>query len=168
MDECLKPTVKFGGGKIQVWGCFSYYGQGSLFRIKGKMMGEKYRSILKHHMAPHYKEMKQQHGVNFIFQHDNDPKHTSRVAQNYLQNQQYEVLDWSSQSPDMNPIENLWQLVKKGLYDRIDRASSLDDLFELVKEEWEKIPLVEMQKLVHSMPRRCKAVLKSNGGSTKY
>ena len=92
---------------------------------------------------------------------DNDPKHTSKVARNYLANQDYTVLDWASQSPDMNPIEHLWQMVKTAIFKRVDRASSLDDLFEIVKEEWRKIPLAEMQKLVHSMPKRCKAVLKS-------
>jgi len=168
LDECISPTVKFGGGKIQVWGCFSYCGAGSLYRIKGRMNGADYRSILKHRMAPHHKELKQREGVDFIFQHDNDPKHKSHVAQNYLRNQNYTVLDWASQSPDMNPIENLWNLVKRAIYQRIDRASSLDDLFDIVKEEWEKIPLAAMRTLVHSMPQRCKAVIASKGCSTKY
>ncbi len=168
LDECISPTVKFGGGKIQVWGCFSYCGAGTLYRIEGKMNAEKYRSILKHRMAPHHKELKETKGVDFIFQHDNDPKHTSKKAMNYLANQNYNVLEWPSQSPDLNPIENLWKQVKQAIYYRVDRASSLDNLFEIVKEEWEKIPVANMQKLVHSMPNRCKEVIKKMGGATKY
>jgi len=168
MEECISPTVKHGGGKIQVWGCFSYCGAGTLFRIRGKMTGKDYRSILKHRMAPYHKELKEQEGVDFVFQHDNDPKHTSKVAKNYLANQNYKVLDWPSQSPDLNPIENLWDVVKKAIFRRIDRASSLDSLFDIVKEEWEKVSLVEMQKLVHTMPKRCKALLKAQGGHINY
>lgn len=168
LDECISPTVKFGGGKIQVWGCFSYCGAGTLYRIKGKMDAEKYRSILKHRMAPHHKELKETHGIDFVFQHDNDPKHTSKKAKNYLANQNYSVLEWPSQSPDLNPIENLWEQVKKAIYYRVDRASSLDDVFLIVQEEWAKIPVANMQKLVHSMPNRCKAVIKAQGCSTKY
>ena len=168
LDECISPTVKFGGGKIQVWGCFSFHGVGTHYRIEGKMTGEMYRSILKHRMAPHHKELKKTRGTDFIFQHDNDPKHTSKKAKNYLSNQKYNVLEWPSQSPDLNPIEHLWQQVKRAIYYRVDRASSLDHLFQIVKEEWEKIPVANMQKLVHSMPDRCKEVIKKKGGSTKY
>lgn len=54
MEECISPTVKHGGGKIQVWGCFSYEGVGKLYRVNGIMDGKKYREILKNQMAPDF------------------------------------------------------------------------------------------------------------------
>ena len=61
--ECLTSTVKHGGGKIQVWGCFSYYGSGPMDWVKGIMDGPKYREILKNHMVPHLKDIE---GKNLV------------------------------------------------------------------------------------------------------
>jgi hypothetical protein len=168
LPECLAPTVKFGGGKIQVWGCFSYNGAGPLYRIHGKMNGAKYREILKNQMAPYLQDVQGQMGVQPIFQQDNDPKHTSKVAMNYLNNKEFLVLDWASQSPDMNPIENAWKFVKDAIFARMDRASNLDEVFEIVKDEWEKIPIEKFRKLIDRMPKRVEALYKSRGRSTKY
>ena len=73
-------------------------------RIEGKMNGPMYRSILKTYMAPYLRKLSKDKDVQFIFQHDNDPKHTSKVAKKYLQNANIVLLDWPSQSPDLNPI----------------------------------------------------------------
>jgi len=163
-ENCLAPTVKHGGGKIQVWSCFSYEGVGKLYQINGIMDGKKYREILKNQMAPHLRRL----GQDFIFQHDNDPKHTSKVAKNYLKNAHFVVLDWPSQSPDLNPIENLWRVAKKRMQDNPIKATSLSHLFELAKQAWESITLDEIHKIIDSMPQRIKAVLKARGGHTKY
>ena len=104
-EECISPTVKHGGGKIQVWGCFSYEGVGKLYRINGIMDGKKYREILKNQMAPHLRDL----GMDFVFQQDNDPKHKSKVAMNYLKNVKFVVLDWV---PRYESYENLWYVVK--------------------------------------------------------
>jgi hypothetical protein len=168
LPECIAPTVKFGGGKIQVWGCFSWYGAGPVYRIKGNMTGVKYRQILKDKMAPFMRNTEGKLGIQPIFQHDNDPKHRSKVAKNYLSNQQFKVLSWPSQSPDMNPIENAWKHVKDNIYGRVDKASNLDEVFDIVKEEWEKISLEYFRKLISSMPDRVKALYSAHGHSTKY
>ena len=89
--ECIIPTVKHGNGKIQIWGIFSYYGVGPLKLIEGTLTGAKYREILKTHMRLFIQRLKKDHGHDFIFQHDNDPKHTSRVVKKYLSTQSYNV-----------------------------------------------------------------------------
>ena len=103
-----------------------------------------------------------------IFQHDNDPKHTSKVAQKYLQNKKIVVLDWPSQSPDMNPIEHGWRIVKDKIFSRIDHATKLDQVFEIAKEEWNKLDLSYFQNLIKSMPRRIEAVYQARGRHMKY
>jgi transposase-like protein len=168
-NDCLEKTVKHGGGKIQVWACFSYFGSGPMYWIKDIMTGAKYREILKHHMVPHMKDIEGQNlDIKVVFQHDNDPKHTSKVVKRYLEDKELEVLNWVSQSPDINPIENGWRKVKAAMADRESKARNLAEVFEIAQEEWAKIPLSYFQGLVESMPRRCAAVIAARGGHTKY
>ena len=164
-EICLKPTVKFGGGHINVWGCFSSKGVGPLYRINGIMNGAMYREILKNYMSPHLVKL----GIsNFIFQQDNDPKHKSKVVTNYLENKKVRVLSWPSQSPDLNPIENIWGHIKRKISKDCIKASSLDDVFMFVQKHWEAVDDKFIQNLVLSMPRRIKKVIKNKGGHIKY
>ena len=166
-DECLTPTVKHGGGKIQVWGCFTAKGVGHIHHINGIMDQTIYKHILVHHMRP---SLMQLGGKDYIiFQQDNDPKHTAKSVGKYIERAKYLVLEgWPSQSPDLNPIENLWQELKTRLYHARPRPSNKDELFALLKREWEALPQDVLRNFVHSMPRRIEAVIKAKGGHTKY
>lgn len=165
--NCVTSTVKHGGGKIQVWGCFTANGVGHIHHIKGIMDQKMYKQILIHHMRP---SMMQLGGKdNIIFQQDNDPKHTAKTVQDYIRRARYLVLqNWPAQSPDLNPIENLWKELKTRTYSHRPRPTNKEELFNVVKHEWEALPVNLLKKLVHSMPRRITAVIKANGGHTKY
>ena len=108
-----------------VWGCFLWNGVGSFYRVKGIMKKEQHREILIHHMRPSAKRL---NGNDFIFQHDNDLKHTSNLVKNYLQNQRIEVLSWPPQSSDLSPIENLWYELNRQLNNR--QCNTEDELFQ--------------------------------------
>lgn len=75
------PTVKQGGGSVMVWGAFSAYGVAPLVQIEGRMNGIMYREILQNNLLQ-YATAK--FGSSWIFQHDNDPKHTSAVVKKWL------------------------------------------------------------------------------------
>ena len=157
------PTVKHGGGNVMVWGCFSGRGMGPLHRIDGIMDKNKYLDILETVMLPYTRGHL---GRGFIFQQDNDPKHTSGVVQQWLTRKRVQVLEWPSQSPDLNPIEHLWEELSRRLKHR--RARNSEEKFLQLKEEWEKIPDSVIETLIESMPRRCQAVIDSCGYPTKY
>ncbi len=100
------------------------------------------------------------------FQQDNDPKHTAKITKEWLHNNSVTVLEWPSQSPDLNPIVHLWRDLKMAVHQRL--PSNLTELERICKEEWHRIPKSRCEKLVASFPKRLMAVLNQKGASTKY
>ena len=73
----------------------------------------------------------------FAFQQDNNPKHTAKTTQEWLRDKFVNVLEWPSQSPDLNPIEHLWRDLKIAV--QRHPPSNLTELERLSREEWEKL-----------------------------
>ena len=166
-EECIDPTVKFGGGKINIWGCMGWNGVGIAVEVEGNLTKEQYVDILKEALPQSVEKL----GVpwdQLIFQQDNDPKHTSGLATDWFIKQDIEVLDWPAQSPDLNPIEHLWFLLKQRLKCYNVPPKGTHELWDRVVVEWNRIEAGECQRLIESMPRRVAAVIKAKGGSTKY
>lgn len=159
---CIK-TLKHGGGSVMVWGCFSAAGLGPLHRINGIMDQYVYKNILMDVMLP-YAEWEMP--LRWVFQQDNDPKHTSRLVKTWLNDHNITVMNWPPQSPDLNPIENLWEIVKRKI--NRENVKNADDFFKRVQTAWNEVPPNIIQNLIESMPRRCKAVVKNKGFATKY
>ena len=104
-----------------------------------------------------------------IFQHDNDPKHTSDLVKGYLLDQRYEVINWPPQSSDLNPIENMWVLLKRRLNEYETAPKGIPDLSERVTEAWyNTIKQEECQKVIDGMPNCVKVCLERNGLRTDY
>ena len=98
------PKVKFGGGSIMIWGCFSTLGVRNIEIIEGRINGAYHRNILERclHQSVHLLSLK----PGWVFQQDNDPKHTAKLTKSWLSSNRIDILKWPSQSPDLNPIEN--------------------------------------------------------------
>ena len=95
-----------------VWGCFSFFGVGNIVRIYGTMDGDLYRQILTEDLLGTLRW----HRINkrdIIFQQDNDSKHTATETKEWFYHNNIEVLDWPPYSPDLNPIENLWNKIDR-------------------------------------------------------
>ncbi len=137
-EKCMVPTVKHGGGSVLMWGCLSAAGVGELHFIDGIMNSQMYCSILKEKMLPSLRAL----GRRALFQHDNDPKHTSKATVGFLKKNRVKVIQWPSMSPDLNPIEHLWGILKRQVEHH--SPSSIQSLKEVILEEWKKIDLAKM------------------------
>lgn len=157
----IRPLPK-NRQKIFAWGGFCVKGKTSLFCFTEIMNAEFYVGILRQH----HSEIRRMLGRRWRFQQDNDPKHTSRIAKKFLAETFPEVLDWPANSPDLNPIENLWSIVKRNVEKRI--PANISELNQYLVEEWEKIPNSMLSNLALSMNRRCQMIIDSNGERINY
>lgn len=125
-----KKTIKHGGGNIMLWGCFSASGVGPLYWIQGNMCAPDYVNILNEVMLPYAEENMP---LKWELVQDNDPKHSSKLAKKWFLDNEVGVMDWPAQSPDLNPIEHLWGVLKKRLSGF--QTKNKDDLWKKVQEE---------------------------------
>jgi len=97
---------------------------------------------------------------------DNDPKHTSILVQTWFHNNGITLVDYPPYSTDLNPIEHRWASMARRIEAR--PASTMEQLQDIVAEEWERTPLDLLRTLAHSMPARCQAVIGAKGEHTTY
>ena len=150
------PTVKH-------W-CFAAGGTGALHTIDGIMRMENYVDILKQHLKTSVRKLKL--GCKWVFQMDNDPKHTSKVVAKWLKDNNVTVLEWPLQSPDLNPIEDLWAELKKRV--RARRPTNLTQLHQLCQEDWARIHSTYCGKLVEGYLECLTQDKQFKGNATKY
>ncbi|KAL1916315.1 uncharacterized protein VTP21DRAFT_5932 [Calcarisporiella thermophila] len=166
-ERHIQPTIKHSGGSIMMWGYTTSYGIGRAYRIIENLNAEIYSRILDQEMIATlqlYNLSKQE----IVFQHDNDPKHKAKLIDRLFENNQIQVLHWPSQSPDLNPIENLWAEIKGHLRSRFPKITSQDDLWEKVNIVWESLTQEDCLKLIRTMTERIQADIKAKGGYTRW
>ncbi len=146
-----------------MWGAIPYAQKTQLVHIPGNLNAARYRNeILIPHMLPAMNLR------NEVFQHDNARPHTARATVDFLANQNVTVLPWPSKSPDLNPIEHLWDALDKRVRSRNPAPQNLRQLQQALEQEWGRIPQARIRRLVASMPRRVGSVLQANGGHNRY
>ncbi|CAF2093173.1 unnamed protein product [Rotaria magnacalcarata] len=162
--KCTVPTGKHGGGNVKVWRCFAWNGVGNLIFVDGNMTGEMYKEILVENLFQSSKKL--QLGKEMVFQHDNDPKHTSRVVKNSLDKQYVKRLIWPPFSPDMNPMEHLWDELERRM--KKTPAKNEKELRETLQAEWKNIGQDVTNKLVESVPNRLYECTRMKRYPTRY
>ena len=162
-DGCVVERDRFGGGSVMVWGGISYGLKSQLVVIDGNLTAARYRDEI---LRPQVIPFLQQH--NLIFQQDNARPHVARVCQNFLANHNVQPLDWPPYSPDLSPIEHLWDQLDRRVRQRQPPPTTRAQLARALEEEWNNIPIRRINTLMNSMTRRIRAVAQANGGHTRY
>lgn len=156
------PTNRFNQ-KLMYWSAVSTWAKFELVEIDGTMTAAKYVDLLRDKFVPWIRRQKK---GRWVFQQDNAPSHTARHTRAFLGDANIEVLSWPPYSPDLNPIENLWGLLKR----RVDarKPKSVIELRIIAKEEWAGISMDAIRNSIRSMPTRLKDVIESNGETIEY
>ncbi len=128
-------------------------------------MCERYHEILGRNVVVSVRKL-HLHQRSWVFQQDNDPKHSSKSTQKWLQTKRWRVLKWPAMSPDLNPIKHLWRDLKTAVGRKHPLNPNVHEQF--AKEEWSKIPVERCKKLIHGYRKRLISVIISKGGATKY
>jgi len=172
--ECLAPTFKSGRKSVMVWGCFAGGIKGPLvFCDENKEGSERinsntYITILKSYLCPFYRTVRELTEKPAIFQQDNAPIHTSKITKEWFKTNKIVTIDWPANSPDLNPIENIWKQLKDNIQNQKVFPKNVNELKVALKKEWEDLDNSVFEEVVASMPRRINAVLQARGGPTKY
>lgn len=148
-----------------VWAGISVDYKTDLHVIEDSLTGLKYQDDILH---PIVRPIAGNVGEEFIFIDDNARPHRARIVNEYLENKTIQRMDWPSLSPDLNPIEHAWDILQQRISARPTLPQNRQELQTALQEEWQQIPQASLARLMGSMGRRCRAVIASRGGHTKY
>lgn len=165
VDANVVEHDHFGGGSVMVWGGISMTGRTDLVVVDGNLTGQRYRDeILAPVVLPFLRAMPGQ----AVLQDDNARPHRARIVTAWLQQNRVNRMEWPALSPDLNPIEHVWDMLGRRVYARVPPPANLDQLRNALLQEWQNIPQRQLGYLVRGMRRRCDACARARGGHTHY
>jgi len=155
-----QPTVPYGGGSLMVWGCISHDCKLDLVTIQGNLTGDQYiRDVLQPVVVPNF---------------DNHPLatrpvymtrlHRSRAITTYLQSEAMISVPWSAMSPDVNPIEHIWDMLGRRIHAREPPVQNIRQLEAALHWELQQLSQQDIPRLTGGMRRRVEAVIPARGG----
>ncbi|KAK7107686.1 hypothetical protein V1264_015566 [Littorina saxatilis] len=164
-DDTVHERVAFCGGSVMVWGGFSLHQRTPLYHVVGNLTGQRYRDEI---LAPIVLPTLQQIGPNAVFQDDNATPHRARLVNDYIQQTGVVRMDFPACSPDMNPIEHVWDELDRQVRANHQPPRNLQQLLQMLQQEWQAIPQAFFTKLMNSMRSRCGELERKRGGHTHY
>ena len=165
LDEAVQEVVRFGGGSVMAWGAFHLHGRTPLLIICGSLTGLRYREEI---LRPLVEPALQAIGPGAILQDDNATPHRARIATQYEEQRGIQRMEWPANSPDLAPIEHLWDALGRRVRENYPPPATIEELSHRLQVEWENIPQVFLRRLVNSMRRHYLETLAANDGYTRH
>ena len=163
----IHEVVPFGGGFIMVWGFVSHDCKLELQTVAGNLTGPRYQQeILDRVVLPHSDDHRLL--TRPVYMYDNAWPLRSRAVIDFLRWSAITTLPWPARSPDMNPIEHLWDIFGHRVCERLPPVQTLAQLKQTLHEEWRRLPQRHIQRLIHGMRKRVNTVIAVAGRYTRY
>lgn len=159
----IQSVLSSGRCSVSVWGAMSADGLGPLVRISGPFNASQYCNIISTSLLPYVLD-----GC-FILQQDRSPVFTARAVSSLLEDHAVRQLRWPPCGADLNPIENVWGIMKMNLGKRNDCGRTADELWQAVEDEWGRLrsrPEI-IKSLYESLHRRIREVIENDGNFTR-
>ena len=161
-EDMVQPYSAFSKS-IMVWGAISYAGVGPLVRVEGTLDSQSYLHIIRYRLKKYYPGL---FDGNLTWQEDNAKPHKATEVRDWFEARGIQVLQWPAQSPDINIIEDVWNMLKYEMRGRTFEDG--EDLWKELNRLWKKISVQQIQNLYDSLPRRMEALKDAEGYYTKY
>jgi len=161
--DCINEIDNHGGGSVMIWAGISLHTKTPIVIIDGNLNARRYiDEVIQPIVIPHV-----QANRGMIFMQDNAPCHIARATTHMLAANRVQVLRWPSKSPDLNPIEHVWDLLDRRVRQRPVQQNLHELEMDLV-QEWTALFQRSIRNYVMSMRARCLAVIAADGGHTRY
>lgn len=160
---CSDQRGQFDGGSVMIWAGISLHTKTPMVPIHQNLNTARYQNLVLQPAAiPHIRANR-----GMVLMQDNATPHTARTTQQMIQGHKIRLLDWPPCSPDVNPIEHVWDEIDR----RVRQLPQPQNLAELERDlinTWNNLPQRVLCNYVNSMRSRCLAVIRANGGHTRY
>lgn len=174
--DCVDPRRKSGAVTVGIHSCFAGEIPGWLHMVDGYMNQHKYVEILREELPTFAQEVRKSLAKEPIFQQDNARYHTTPLVKDCFKKLQVKVMEFPPYSPDLNPIEQVWVMLKARLHTLYPDINSWKGspetvqkrMREAIKEAFHTLDASLFWDLCWSMPARCQAVIQAKGWYTKY
>ena len=157
----IQPTAPYGGGSVMVWGCISHDCKLDLITIQGNLTGDQYIRDILQPVIPHFDNHPL--AIRPLYMDDNAMPHRSRAATAYLQSEAVTSVPWAAMSPDLNPIEHIWDMLGRRIQAREPPVQNIRQLEAALHREWQQFSQQDIRRLTEGMRRRVEAVIQAPG-----
>ena len=162
--DIVSPKVQNGGVRVMFWGSMTWHAYGPIIELEGPQNQDSYITLLTDVVLPEFEASEHE----LVFQQDNAPCHTARRVLEFMENRGMRTLDWPAQSPDLSPIEVLWNVLKERLKVRNPRPRTRPSIIIAIKEIWLELEDHIREKLCMGFRDRMRECIKNKGHLTRF